>query len=262
MKVITVATKENGYFDTLIESAHKFNYDLIILGYNHVWKGFGWRLKLIINFLETLDYNEIIMVVDAYDVILLQDAKEALNRYKKLNVSFLCGAFRISNGLIGFIQENEFGKSKKILSAPYDSLCAGTWMTTVKTALEIYKKYEIEDNDDDQILLNKIFDIEGINTITPDTNFEIFCTVFPNIITRNIQDIDKIVITQNKTLKSNITNTEPILIHGLGNTNLNNILKELGFKNTNSLTDYKYNFKKLWYHLKLFFKIFINKLFL
>ena len=57
------------------------------------------------------------------------------------------------------------------------------------------------------------------------------------------------------------------------NKNLNNniqcnikvnkfFLKELGFKNINSLTDYKYNLKKVWYHLKLFFKIFINKLFL
>lgn len=44
----------------------------------------------------------------------------------------------------------------------------------VETALYLYSKYDIKDKDDDQILLNKMYNNFGKNIITPDTIFNIF----------------------------------------------------------------------------------------
>ena len=258
MKVITVATEKSGYYYSLEESANKLGYDLILLGYKLKWKGFGWRLSIILDYLRTLPKNEIVMIVDAYDVVLLRSSDDALNIFKEMNVKFLCGSFRKLDGIMGFFQENEFGSSKPEIPPPYNNLCAGTWMSKVETILDIYSKYDFKYNDDDQVLLNRIFDEDKNGVIVPDYNFNIFCTVFPNIINRYIRDIDKIYIIDNK-LKCDVTNTEPVLIHGLANTRLDLILQQLGFANYQDQTTFNYTFKKLWYHVKLICKIFFKK---
>ena len=91
MKAITVATENNGYFETLKESSMRYNYHLVVLGYEQEWKGFGWRLNLVLEYLKTLPSDEIVIVVDAYDVIFLRDSKELKEEFLKMNVKFLCG---------------------------------------------------------------------------------------------------------------------------------------------------------------------------
>lgn len=179
MKVITIATESGGYFNALIESSKKYNYQLIILGFNKEWKGFGWRLKLVLNFLKKLPAEEIVMMIDAYDVVFLRNSKDIIDEFKKLNTKFLCGAFRKNDGIIGYVQEKEFGKFKNDLIYPYVNICAGTWIGYVEDIINIYSKYEIEDYQDDQILLNIIYDENNDRKIiTADTKFNIFCTVF------------------------------------------------------------------------------------
>jgi hypothetical protein len=260
MKIITVATESNGYFYSLQESATKFNYELIVLGYGEKWKGFGWRVNLIIDYIKTLPKNEIILMVDAYDVIILRDSNELKEEFIKLNVKFLCGAFRKLDGLLGLCQEIEFGKTKNNIPPPYNNLCAGTWISTVEYAISIYDNLYIENNKDDQVLLNQIYDNDN-NLITPDYNFNIFCTVFPTLLTRQIRSDDQILIT-NKKLYCGVTKTYPFIIHGVGNTDLTNILNKLDFNNTNNYTPSIYISKKMFYHLKLiivtFFKLFFN----
>ena len=53
MKAITVATSASGYFETLKESALLNNYELHVLGFGMPWKGFGWRLNTILDYLTT-----------------------------------------------------------------------------------------------------------------------------------------------------------------------------------------------------------------
>ena len=87
MKVITVATDKIGYYYSLQETTTKLGYEWITLGYGLKWKGFGWRLKLIINYLKTLeDVNEIVMIVDAYDVIFIRKSEDALNIFHNMNI--------------------------------------------------------------------------------------------------------------------------------------------------------------------------------
>jgi len=260
MKVITVATHKSGYFNSLEESAERLGYELVVLGLGEKWKGFGWRTRLLIDYLKTLPSDEFFIAVDAYDVILLRDSTAAIEGFKKTGANFLCGGFRKLKGLAGILQEQEFGSSTshKLLQGPYNSICAGTWMSTPKVAIELWDspKYlgSLQDNGDDQRLLNRMFDDMGQSSITPDINFSVFMTLFPHMLTRKIRDIDDIRISNHNTLISGITNSEPILLHALCNADIQELLEKLNFNNTNDLTTNEYIMNKTLYHTKTMIK--------
>ena len=73
MKIITVATHSESYFPIFEESCKKNNLELIVLGFGQKWQGFSWRFKLISDYIENLPLNEVIIISDAYDVIVLQN---------------------------------------------------------------------------------------------------------------------------------------------------------------------------------------------
>lgn len=246
MKVITVATEHNGYIYALEQSVQRFGYELIILGMNMKWKGFGWKLNMILNFIDKLPKKEVFIVVDAYDVIFLRPSVDVLDTFKKMNVKFLCGAVRQEDGIIGILQEKEFGKVFTS-DTPYNSLCAGTWMTTVEYALYLFENIDIKNDIDDQKLLTDLF-YEG-KDITPDVHFNIFATLFPNIYTRQIKKDDDIKI-KNGMLFSGVTKTYPFVLHGVANANLQPLLIKLCFENIEDLTPFSYHISKTLYHLK------------
>jgi hypothetical protein len=260
MKVITVATHKSGYYYALEESAERLGYDLVLLGLGEKWRGFGWRTRLVINYLKTLPDDELFLAVDAYDVILLRNSAAAVEGFKKVGARFLCGGFRKLEGLPGVLQEQEFGAStsQKVLPGPYNSICAGTWMSTAKVAVDLWDnpKYlgSLPDNGDDQRLLNRMFDDLGVGAITPDTSFELFMTLFPDMLTHKFRDVDKLQVSDHGTLISGVTNTEPILLHALCNADIQGLLKTLKFKHTKDLTPPEYIRKKTWYHVKTMIK--------
>ena len=51
--------------------------------------------------------------------------------------------------------------------------------------------------------------------------------MWPTIFTRSVRTEDKIIVTSNKKLKCNATNTYPFVIHGLANMNLDDIAREI-----------------------------------
>lgn len=253
MKVITVATKKLGYYSALEESACKLGYELILLGFEHEWKGFGWRIRMIMEYLETLPKDEIFMMVDAYDVVLLQNASIAQRKFKKMNKKFICGAFRSLKGISGYFQDLEFGKptSDKTFYT-YNRLCCGTWMSRAGDAIDIWENSINSDNVDDQMILNSLYSkYNDENIIYPDYNQNIFLTLCPNLITNEFNfDEDKIIIKKNKIFSVN-TNSYPIAIHGIGNGNLSLLLKELGFQNYDDKSPRIYFYKKVMYHAKM-----------
>ena len=260
MKVITVATEKNGYYLSLEESAKKLDYELILLGLGMKWKGFGWRVKMVLEYLQkslmnsSMNEDDVFMMVDAYDVVLLRSSKDALNEYASMGVPFLCGGFRKIDGLVGKIQQEEFGHSfKNRVPKPYNNLCAGTWLSTVRVTLDIWGGEQIPDIFDDQIYLNKLFNRQEKMVIYPDYNFRIFCTLFPNLLDRKIRDEDKIY-TRNGKLFCGKTNTYPIVLHGLANMDLQHILFKLNFENVEDLTQVSYHIDKTLYHINTSFK--------
>ena len=154
-----------------------------------------------------------------------------------MNVKFVCGAFRRLDGLFGQLQKQEFGECEAAsdLPAPYTALCCGTWMSTAKAAIDLWSQAgNIPDKADDQRILNKLFEdgLGGLTVpVTPDTRFKLFATLFPHNLTRKMRNVDLISITEKNILHCGVTDSEPILVHGLANMNLEGILKQMKFKN-------------------------------
>ena len=100
MKVVTVATHNDGYYNILKESCKRNKLNLVTLGFNQRWKGFTMRYELIKEYLKHIKDNEIILIVDAFDVIILQNEEEIIKKFKKFNKKIV---FSVQNGLISKI---------------------------------------------------------------------------------------------------------------------------------------------------------------
>jgi hypothetical protein len=81
-----VATKSDGYFPVLLESAQRNNINLKVLGMGMKWLGFAWKWKLVYNEIKDLDDEQMIAVIDAYDVIFLKSADYMLNKIYELGI--------------------------------------------------------------------------------------------------------------------------------------------------------------------------------
>src|SRR5947207_2162558 len=82
----TVATHSERYFPSLLASCERHNCRLVVLGWQQKWQGFSWRYNLVKDYLQSLDKNEIVCFIDAFDVIILQDANKIAEAFRRLNV--------------------------------------------------------------------------------------------------------------------------------------------------------------------------------
>ena len=89
MKIITVGTDNKGYYPLLLESCKKNKLNLVNLGFGKPWTGFTMKHELLKNYLETADENEIILCIDAYDVVILQPEKTILQTFLSFNTNIL-----------------------------------------------------------------------------------------------------------------------------------------------------------------------------
>lgn len=76
MKLVTVATKPQGYFNYLLESCKRHSANIEVLEWGKEWKGFNQKYLALKEYLEQQDGNEIVCFIDAYDVILLRPLEE------------------------------------------------------------------------------------------------------------------------------------------------------------------------------------------
>lgn len=90
--VCTVASYKNANFNKLLLSCEKNHIDLEVIGLGLPYYGNGTKLVLMAEYLKTLSDNEIVMFVDAFDVILVADKELILEKFLNMNTSFLMSA--------------------------------------------------------------------------------------------------------------------------------------------------------------------------
>jgi len=91
MHVITIATDENDWLNDWKNSAQKWGYQYSILGKGREWKGFSTKIKLIIEFLLKRDPEEIIAIVDAYDLLFTGPPEELVEKFVSFNFPIVAG---------------------------------------------------------------------------------------------------------------------------------------------------------------------------
>lgn len=85
MKIVCIATDSKGYFPALQSVCARNGVELVTLGFGQRWRGFSWRWSLLEQYLKTLDPGELVVHVDAYDVLMVpgRTAQEIQRRFAK-----------------------------------------------------------------------------------------------------------------------------------------------------------------------------------
>lgn len=229
VKVITVATKSDYYFPYLKESLKKNGSELVVLGYNQEWQGFNWRFSLIIDYLKTLNKNEIVCIIDGYDVICCRNLQELPNEFIKLknqhNCNIIVGEDKMDNIIAKNFIYYFFGGTCKD-----KFLNAGTYIGFANDILSIITNIYKQTNSntsDDQILMKKYCNLYP-DEFYIDENSQLFLT-----INKPYTEIDNLVDIKDGKLF--YKNSQPFFIHGPGGTYLDNILLKLGYNNNNGI---------------------------
>jgi hypothetical protein len=227
LHIVTVATETKFYFPYLIESCKKNGKELVVLGYNKKWKGFAWRLKLLINYFKSLNSDDIVCFIDGYDVICNRNLKN-------LKDQFICYKKKYDFKIIIAIDNYRF-KLQEISAELYFKKCvnqllnAGTYIGYAgDLSLLLLAAYNLDpdDNNDDQYLLTRSCNMDPSNFFF-DENQDFFLTIhkpFHNI-NNELTFVNTIAYYKEK---------QPYFIHAPSCTYLSNIIVNLGYNISNS----------------------------
>ena len=183
LKIVTVATKRDGYLKYLEESCIRNSTELIILGMESVWTSYFDKYEILYQNLNQFDPNDILCLVDAYDVIMIDNAEKLKNKFidfvsihgRKIimahetfddvkingsNIPIVCDVF-------SFLLNTTFSDFKGV--NPGTTL---GFVSDIKIMIEQLRKYKDTINDD-QIIVNKYIK-EYPDVIHDDINREFF----------------------------------------------------------------------------------------
>lgn len=206
MKLVTVATESKRYFPYLLQSCKRYGAELNVLGWGKPWGGYIMKVQLMNDYLLSLDDNDIVCFIDAYDVILLRPLIE-------LELLFKNTGKQIAIARDTILTAYYFGTCKGM------TINSGTYIGYVRTLKQIMQnicnEYNCKDNLlDDQVILTKYC---NNNDVYIDSNYSMFI-IFALFNRFNI--IDKNIVYNGHF---------PCILHGAGNVNLDTILKQLGY---------------------------------
>lgn len=234
MKIVTVATSPDGYYKWLKQSCDRYKTELITLGMNEKWLGYNWKLLKMKKYLEQLDDNEIVMFVDAYDVILLDDTSKLEQKFIESDKKIVVGCENNDNKTLGHLIFD------KCNNKPLNS---GTYIGYVKYLKQMLKDIIEKNNDpslDDQKLMIKY--CKKNNIIHIDCEQEYFKVQVMGIL----EDVD-----------FDLEKNKSFVLHAPRNTRMEKIIRKMNYQITKeeeeelTLFHYKSLQRKAQYYLLL-----------
>jgi hypothetical protein len=253
MKNIVIATKENvAYYNLMVESCDKYGYDLVVLGMNQPWSGLSDKYKYWEEYLSGLPENELVMMNDAYDVVMLDPANVIVEKFRKFNKPVVCS---VQKGMIlNFVFPKHFDHV----------ICTGNIIGYAGAILKIIrlviKNKHLWNENSDQITFNRVCKVEpymqeNIGLDTDQTIF--FVTSIDNFsFSNNLKDID---MRNKKLYNKNKENTKPnesiSVLHLAVNMNGNTYLEYMGYDTSNSIVKGMglYKLRQVWTYIKELF---------
>jgi len=227
--LITVATHNEGYYNALKKSAHKNDYELVTLGWGQKWEGFIMKYKLLMENLNKFDDNDIIVLTDAYDVIVTDKKEVVIEKFKKFKKPILLSKDGYTGeSIFNYLHDTIFDTCHNY------RICAGLMMGYVWALKELIilmcgnnlEKCKELNLDDQMLIINICKNNKNFFTknIAIDNNSEIFYNTYGKVdkLQFNFNVTDIFYINKNK-LYIKDTDISPCFIHGPANTNLNNV---------------------------------------
>ena len=227
MRLVTVATESQAYFPYLLKSCARHKATLDVLGWGMKWRGFVWRMHLLTHYLDQLDDDEIVCVIDSYDVLMLRPLKELEEAFLAFcadsQYDVIVGGERPPSIAIGLGMRWMFGTCRgKFLNA-------GTYIGFVKGLKDVVRGVRRLSNDDvtadDQLVMTQYCSKEKAGKrLYIDRPNDFFLTM-----TSSSKLPCKVRIEDGKLF---YRNKQPFFIHANGQADMNDIVLKLGYSMT------------------------------
>ena len=254
--IVTVANKSDGYYEILKKSCIRNGCNLITLGFGEKWGGFVWKYKKLKEFLKIIDPSDIVVFVDGFDVIMINNIDTFIKRYNKFNKSIVLSIIN-NPDIIKYFEKKVFNTIKYKGSEYW--LCSGLYVGIASDLIDIFDMMNIDSDtmNDDQLLLTQFLIANpkfSNDKVALDTQMELFTNVSrPKIQDWIIKDTHSpLKLTYNNGQILNEFNKSTIFLHGPGSVNLKPYIEQLGYNNVPDIPTYSN--ARIGFYSKLFFQ--------
>lgn len=220
--IVTVATHEKYYYKYLVKSCEKYNSSLKTLGKNEKWTGFYFKNEKLLDFLDNIDNDDLVCLVDGYDVVCVRDLNELRDEFLKIQKETNCKIVVAHDKVqpYNIFSKWFFGTCKNL------TINAGCYIgqsRDLKKILNKIKKLREKYNEtDDQILLTKYCNSKP-NNVYIDTECRLFFSYVNSLLSVSSRYLDlnqkHIYYKQNR----------PFFIHGPGYAHFDDIFNKEGY---------------------------------
>lgn len=202
--VCTVASYRTENLNKLVFSCKKHHIDLEIVGLDQPYYGNGTKLLRMTEYLNTLNDEDIVMFIDAFDVIVIADKEVILKKFLKMNVHFLMSAEKNCYPFAYRADDYPLTESsfKFINSGSYIG-----YVSNLKIWLADLTPIDLKTSDQGQIT-NHFLDKNTHFTI------DYFCELFLSLF--NVESKEIILDVDDKMVHCLTTSSEPCVIHANG----------------------------------------------
>ena len=221
MEFVVVATHNERFFESFIDSLEKFNIKPTILGWGKKYTGHLMKDDLLEEYLQkTIKNKRVIIFCDAFDCLLLKNPKEMYKQFLQLNKDMVISNEEFTNKFLIFLQKINFKNINNIF--------INTGMIMGKNdeflkCLKIIKKYRENGINSNQKIWSKALSENNYlkKKIYIDTE---------NLLFYNYHSFHSNIKMHNKKFYIPKKKTYPYLIQGNGNNNINYICKIYNIK--------------------------------
>ncbi len=223
MKLVTIATHSDGYFEYLKKSCERLNSELIVLGWGQKWTGYSFKSQLLQSFLKDLPDDEVVCCIDSFDVVLLRSAGELEKSFREFSeitgAKVVVGFDRASSSIIKMGSKIQFG------SCHGYQVNAGTYIGYTKELREMIDAIYLNPKLDDQLLLTNY--CRKYPNKTHIDSASIFFLTINNPFGKSFYDPTVMEIDSASRLW--FRGVRPFFAHGNGNTDMNSLIEKLGY---------------------------------
>lgn len=218
-------THDDRFFQSLVNSCEKVGIQPVVKGLGDKWINYREAHRSLLQFLETLNDNDIVINVDGFDSIVVCPMDEIVNRFVKMNCKAVFSSTADCDSMVQKYVQWKLGFYGD------DKVNAGMFMGYVSKMKQIIQKIVDSGNTNDQITANEI--VSGDSEIVIDNDRTIFCNITS----------DRYAEVQNGVLK--YKGATPCIVSAPACVNLNPLIKKLGIHTSDKLTcDYTSRLKE------------------
>mgnify|MGYP006957637363 CR=1 FL=1 len=239
LHTVCVSTHSQSYYPVLQKSAERHGVDVTSLGFGQEWTGTAMKIDLLDEYLGQLDDDDLLLFIDAFDVVLFADEKQIRRSFedyqqKHPNCKVLIGAHAAPNPLMRYLMERSF------MSGPgcETLLCCGTFMGKVRDVKNLFEalKDKIEELQtyDDQIVFVSVYGQQRRRLgMCLDAHSEVFATLCPPknfaCMLAGSTSMDHLEVTKHLRVKNKNNGAFPVLVHAPGETCIDRLLRDLKY---------------------------------